>query len=210
MSSNNKSEEVTCYCCGHTYDKEDIKIYKIHERDFNSHFAWIDADIPLCKECQKDIEEDWFSEESIQVNYGMVDEYIYPQEEDLFDFVCSFPLEYQEKIFNQGFAFSDKDRLTPEEWMEQQKKVLKSIYGYDNDENIEKENEVETCDFCKDLLDDLYYDEPCNIPWYEGGIWCSENNDFYLIPRLDGEQVDSVRPYIEIEYCPKCSRKLKI
>lgn len=128
MSSNIKSEEVTCYCCGHTYNKEDIKIYKIQGRGFNSHFTYIDANIPLCKECQKDIEEDWFSEEAIQVNYGIFDEYIYLQEEDLFDFVTSFPLEYQEKIFNQGFAYADSDRLTPEEWIEQQKKVLKSIY----------------------------------------------------------------------------------
>jgi hypothetical protein len=130
IEENDTEDKCTCYRCGHTYDKKDIKVYRIQGRGFNSHFTYIDANIPLCKECQKDIEEDWFSEKAIQVNYGMFDEYIYLQEEELFDFVCSFPLEYQEKIFNQGFGYAEEmDKLSPEEWIEQQRKILKSLYG---------------------------------------------------------------------------------
>lgn len=202
--TNNIEGKCTCYNCGHTYNERDIKKYRIHERDYTSQFAWIDAEIPLCKECQKDINEDWFSEKAIHVEYGMFDQYIYPEEEELFDYICSFQLEYQEKIFNQGFG---GDKLTREEWIEQQRKILKSLYSNNNDKNIKNGDKLKSCDFCKDLLDCNEIDE---IPWYEEGIFHIYDNGFYLIPRQDGRQEDYLRPHIEIEYCPKCSRKLKI
>ncbi|WP_346938231.1 hypothetical protein [uncultured Clostridium sp.] len=129
IKKNSTEDKCTCYRCGHTYDKKEIQKYRIHERDYTSHFACIDVEIPLCKECQKDIEEDWFNEKSIEVEYGMFDQYIYYGEEELFDFICSFPLKYQEKIFNQGFGYATEDRLSPEEWIKQQKKILASLYG---------------------------------------------------------------------------------
>lgn len=199
--TNNIEGKCTCYNCGHTYNNKDIKKYRIHERGYNSEFAYIDAEIPLCRECQKNIEEDWFNEKAIQVEYGMFDEYIYYGEEELFDFISSFPLEYQEKIFNQGFAYTEK--LSPEEWIEQQKKVLKSLYGNNNDKNIEEEDKLKACDFCKDLLD---YKSVYDVSWYEEGIYHNYDR-YYLVPQLDGEP-EGLRPYIETEYCPKCGRKL--
>jgi len=144
--SNLKGEECTCYKCSNTYSKRDTDIFRIHQRNHTSYFASIDAEVCLCKECQDLINTDWFDNDEMLFAGDLT----YNCEEELQEFINSFPLEYQEKIYNQGFLGENidtedwiKDQIELEkilkrrQWTEEEIKQTKEYYS--NPENVQQD-----------------------------------------------------------------------
>jgi len=120
INSVSKEENCTCYKCGHTYKKDKIKKFKIHDRNETSYFYYTDADIYLCEECQTLIDTDWFNNEEM-----LHQDSTYNCEEELQDFINNFPLEYQEKVYNQGFP--SEYRVDSKDWIKDQIKLDKIL-----------------------------------------------------------------------------------
>ena len=102
-------EKCNCYKCNHTYEIGELKKYNISQRNFTSMFYYMDADIYLCDECSKQIKSKWFNRDLM-----VQDDLTYKNEEELYKFICSFPLPYQQKIFNESYP--EEYRLDIENW----------------------------------------------------------------------------------------------
>lgn len=122
MSSQNKNSNSTeyCYKCGHTYDKNELKEYRIEGRTIGSAFMYVNASIHLCEECQQFVSDEWFDNEETR-NRDKYGDIYYNYEEDLQDEINTYPLEFQEKIYNQGFP--EGFRIGTKDWIEQQMNV---------------------------------------------------------------------------------------
>ena len=133
MSSQNSNSNLTgnCYKCGHTYDRNELKEYKIQERTVGSAFMYISASIYLCGECQQFVCDEWFDNEETRSQDKYGDTY-YNYEEDLMDEINTYPLEFQEKIYNQGFA--EEFRLGTEDWIKQQRDIERLLSKHEMSE----------------------------------------------------------------------------
>ena len=197
------NKERLCYYSNELYDKTDIVKYKMTNRHFGSIFDGDTYEIQLQKDIAKDLDDndilkkEWFDNNKMKIGVDRHGCAEYEHEQDIYNFIKGLSIynrEYIENCDNYLISKSNRDVWIKDEY----KPAMINNRLKDVDED---------CDFCKELLD---YNSACYLPWYEEGICHSEYNVFYLIPQLDGELEDSLRPYMEIEYCPKCGKKLEM
>lgn len=188
-------KEQLCYYTNELYPKEEIIKYTMRNRGYGSIFDCDSYKIQLHKDVAKELEDkgvlkaEWFdNDKMLLTDEEMFEDYAH--EKDINKFIESLNVYNREYIQNCNNWFLGK--MDRNDWIEMFKEQV--------------ENNLETCNYCKDILD---CDSPYNIPWYEDGIWkCYNNDNFYLIPQLDGKQEGCLRPCTEINHCPKCGRLL--
>lgn len=92
--------EYKCYKCNHKFETGELGYeYKLNDRGYGSDFDMAEVSFDLCDSCNKPEYYEWCNELPTFIN-----EYCenYKYEDNLHDLIHSFPLENQEKIYNNG------------------------------------------------------------------------------------------------------------
>lgn len=91
---------MKCYKCNHEFIENDVEnLYRVSSRGYGSSFDMCDFSFTLCNNCDKEEYEEWVNEFPNYINEYCED---YKYEDSLSELIDSFPLENQEKIYNNG------------------------------------------------------------------------------------------------------------
>jgi hypothetical protein len=155
----NWGNNMKCYKCNH--EVENIFKYTITNRGYGSDFDMAEASFDLCSKCDKPEYEDWCNECPSYINEYCED---YKYEDNLYELINSFPLENQEKIYNNGtfggYSIPTQDWIDIQNGIELSDEKYKE-YGIYSPKEIQAYKErFPTCD------------EPMNVIYEDGSKVC--------------------------------------
>jgi hypothetical protein len=152
--------ENICFCC--LQEKPRLNKFKIYGRGYGSSFDNNNTYLQICEDCKPEGIEDWFNEEP-EITNGYCEEYKY--EDNIFEFVNTFPLQGQELFYNR--LSSDGWGMNSQDWIDMKLGILPDEiyeeYGMYSPRQIKAYQErFSSCEY------------PTNIVWNDNskGCWC--------------------------------------
>lgn len=157
-----KDYEKICFKC--LKEKSKLEKFYLHRSNYGSSFDNCYTYLQICEDCKpKDIEK-WFNEEP-----EIVDGYCakYKYEQNIIDFVNTFPIEGQELFWNRCAYGACADNMDSQDWIDMQLGILPDEkykeYGmYSPSEIKAYEERFPTCE------------HPVNVVYSDDskGCWC--------------------------------------
>lgn len=106
-----------CFKC---LEKKNVSIYSLYRSDYGSSFDNLYTHLQICDDCKpKDIDI-WFNEEPTYKDYYTD----YKYEDNIIDFVKTFPLEGQELFWNKCAYGASAHTMDSQDWIDMELGIL--------------------------------------------------------------------------------------
>lgn len=116
-----KDYENICFKCLKEKSELELEKFYLHRSDYGSSFDNNYTYLQICNKCKPENIEKWFNEEP-----EIVDRYYvkYKYEQNIIDFVNTFPIEGQELFWNRCAYGACADNMDSQDWIDMQLGVL--------------------------------------------------------------------------------------